>query len=266
MSDEIRKGIAAAARAQDPASDPRYAARIEETLSEEEATKLKALGETSEAHREAWEASEPIGEARRADFAEQITRSLEGQGKAGPAKAESAKAGQVILLFPKKLVAPLLVAVALAAAAAIVFVLPGGPFAPEPMPAYAMIVTGGDRPMRSDPGAPSGQEPIRLGPGSTLDLTLRPATRIQGPIAAEGYLVRGGKARRWDVRAEISAEGAVHIQGERGSLFRNEPAGEVEIALVVGRPGEMPADAEAALRVDSPARWALLRRSVLLVD
>jgi len=252
MNDKLLEGIAAAARATEPAYDERYAARIEGTLSEKEAAELEALGATSEAHRQAWVASAPLGEAKRAEIADQIVRSLASR------KSEA----RVVPLRPRRLVPALLVAAALAAAAGFAFFRVAGP---APLPAYAMLVQGGDQAVRSEPNV-VGEQPIRLGPGARLALTLRPATRVEGEVAVEAYLVRGGKARRWDVRTEVSADGAAHLRGDRASLFKDEPLGEVEIVMVVGRPGAMPADFEAASRTGASARWAVLRRAVSLVD
>jgi hypothetical protein len=240
MTEDLLKGIAAAARAQDPASDPRLAARIDGTLSAEDAAELEALGEHSEAYRAAWIASEPISAEKRAQFVERLPRP------------------KVVWLRP------IVVAGALAAAAAFALIVHST--SPEPLPAYAMVVTGGELEDRSDDGKPAQTEVIRLGPGSSLELTLRPAVRASGEVAVQGYLIRNGQARRWDVRAEISKEGAIRIQGDRESLFGGEPAGEVEIAVAVGRPGEMPPNEEAALRGGGDAQWMLFRRRLELTE
>jgi hypothetical protein len=254
--DDLLKGIVEAARAHDPASDPRYATRIDGTLSAEDAAALKALGERSEAHREAWEASEPLGEDARARMLDAIVASQQ-----QPVRKISQWQPRV-----RQVVTPLLVAAAMAAAAALVLRSQGDADALSSLPAYAMVMTGGDHQMRSDPGEGSKGEPIRLGPSSQLEITLRPGTRVTGPVAVEGYLIRNGQPRRWDVRPEISTEGSARITGERESLFPGEPAGPLEIALVIGRPGAMPPNAEAALQRDHHGRWALERRSIYLTD
>jgi hypothetical protein len=262
--DRLLEGVGAAAKTQDPASDPRYVARLEGRLSAEDEEELRALAASSEAHREAWEASEPISAQARAQMADRLLASLQAPKVEAAPSAPSAPPANVVALRPKRLVAALLVAAAIAAAAALLLRASGG--APEPMPAYAMVVAGGDEQQRSDPPVGSQSEPIRIGPTSEIQITLRPRTRVTGPVVVEGYLLRSGRVQRWNVRADISPEGAIRITGEKQSLFRDEPAGEIEIALVIGRPGAMPPDPEAALRDNPAGRWTLHRRTLLLAD
>ncbi|UQA62784.1 hypothetical protein [Polyangium aurulentum] len=268
--DRLLEGVGTAAKAQDCASDPRYLARIEGSLSAKEEEELEALAASSEAHREAWEASEPISAQGRAQMADAILSSLREAPTTAvaPAPAKPSRPdeppGKVVPFPAKRVIVALLGAAAIAAAAALVLRMPGGET--EPLPAYAMVVVGGEHEQRSDPQVGSKSEPIRLGPTSNMEITLRPRTRVTGPVAVEAYLLRGGKAQRWDVHADVSPEGAIRITGEKKALFRDEPTGEVEIALVIGRPGAMPPNAEAALRDDPAGRWTQHRRTLLLAD
>jgi hypothetical protein len=68
---------------------------------------------------------------------------------------------------------------------------------------------------------------------------------------------------------QVASTGAVHLEGERGSLFAGIPAGRWEMVFAVGRPGTLPSSAgvlEALRRGDAGGRAAsrLLRGVVIL--
>ncbi|WP_437970579.1 hypothetical protein WMF04_15385 [Sorangium sp. So ce260] len=150
----------------------------------------------------------------------------------------------------------LAVAAALAAAAAWLLVARPSPEGPvrllgdgtgEPgalallsVPSYTVSVAGGEVGQRSASGDAGALEAARLGPGSKLEIALRPATRVEGPVAVRAFLIAGDKALPWDVRAEVSAQGAARIAGDTETLFRGVPEGEWEIAIAIGRPEALP--------------------------
>ncbi|WP_437927975.1 hypothetical protein WMF37_01635 [Sorangium sp. So ce291] len=151
-----------------------------------------------------------------------------------------------------------------------------GPVAPPgaqsfpPVPAYAVAVSGGDQTMRGAPGAaPEDGQATSVGPGSTLEITLRPATRVEGPLEVRAFLVRDGEARPWDVKIELSSQGAARIAGDRETLFQGVPAGRYGIALAIGRPGSLPAGPEdvlRALKLGETTGFRLLRREIRLYE
>ena len=122
--------------------------------------------------------------------------------------------------------------------------------------------------MRAAPGdAPADGQATSVGPGSTLEITLRPATRVDGPLEVRAFLVRDGEARPWDAKVELSSQGAARIAGDRETLFQGVPAGRYEIALAIGRPGSLPAGPEdvlRALKLGETPGFRLLRREIRL--
>jgi hypothetical protein len=164
-----------------------------------------------------------------------------------------------------------MVAAPTAAAAAVAIVLmraaaPSGPGAA--VPAYALVVTGGDRATRSG-GALPDSTPIELHRGSRLEIVLRPSTPAAGPVVVNAFLVRGSEARAWTLPMERSTDGAVRITGEAGALLA-VPAGTWDLTFVVGREGAVTADpsevARAARSGAGAHEWQLLQRRVELVD
>ncbi|WP_437911412.1 hypothetical protein WME73_27035 [Sorangium sp. So ce302] len=200
-------------------------------------------------------------------------------------RAAAARGGQVLPLPRKPGRAPWrIAATALAAAAAAVLVvrlsLEGdrhhprgllddpGAVAMLPVPAYAMTLAGGEVRARS---ASSGADATaRLGPGSRLEITLRPATRVDGPVAVRAFLIQGETARPWDVHADLSEQGAARIEGDTETLFPGVPEGEWEIAIAIGRPAALP-DSAAGLADARPSeeekdnKFRILRFNVLLL-
>ncbi|AUX41650.1 uncharacterized protein SOCE26_030720 [Sorangium cellulosum] len=303
--DELLKALGRAAREGDRASDPRWSARAQGTLAPGDRDVLEALAQRSAEDHEAWEASRPLDSEARSRIAGRILaglqadggeRGADGAGAAGagaeatgrPLRAQStsaAREGRLIPLPAKRGRAPWLVAAAAlaAAAAALLFMrlspegdsdhprgLLGDPgvVALLPVPAYTVAVAGGELEQRAaNGGAPA---TARLGPGSRVEIALRPATRVEGPVAVRGFLIQGGTARPWDVRADVSEQGSARIEGDTETLFQGVPEGEWEIALAIGRPEALPkdpADVLRALQQEDPRTSALrlLRLKVLLL-
>ncbi|WP_437337955.1 hypothetical protein [Sorangium sp. So ce394] len=142
--------------------------------------------------------------------------------------------------------------------------------APAPVPDYAVSIAGGEAGQRSANGDPAAPEVARLGPGSRLEIALRPATRVEGPVAVRAFLIAGDKALPWDVRPEVSAQGAARIAGDTEALFRGVPEGEWEIAIAIGRPEALP-DRPAELadgppgEGETPNAFRVLRLKVRLL-
>ncbi|WP_437520566.1 hypothetical protein WME79_27170 [Sorangium sp. So ce726] len=281
--DDLLKALARAAREQDRASDPRWSARALGTLAASERDALETEAQRSPEDREAWEASRPLDGDARSRIADQILAGLQasagerGAEAAGAAAAgaettgppppgqrtASARGGQVIPLARKPGRAPWrIAAAALAAAAAAVLVvrlsLEGdrhqrrgllddpGAVAMLPVPAYAMTLAGGEVSERSASNGADATATARLGPGSRLEIALRPATRVDGPVAVRAFLIQGDAARPWDVHADVSEQGAARIEGDTETLFHGVPVGEWEIAVAIGRPAALPASAAEA--------------------
>jgi ferric-dicitrate binding protein FerR (iron transport regulator) len=253
MSDELLKELARVARErrEEESREARWEGLAQGTLSEEERRELERLaGETPEAHA-AYEAFRPLEPEAR----ERIVARLEQEGTG---------AKVVPLASRRRVMARVVVPAALAAMAAgvLLVVLPVGGGAP--VPEYALSFSG-EQAVRSD--APEA-EVVRLGPGSRFTLVLRPEQGVEGKVEARAFLVRPGEARAWSVPMEVSAEGAVRIQGRAEEL--PVPPGEWTLAIAVGRPGALP-DAPGEVRSLVEARrapdsdaWRLLTRKLLL--
>ncbi|WP_438007561.1 hypothetical protein WME89_01790 [Sorangium sp. So ce321] len=289
--DELLKAVAAAARAEDRASDPRWSARVRGTLDERELPALEELARRDPEGRDAWEASRPLDGEARSRIVDGILAGMQApeapvQAPEAPVQAPQAAAapsptapgaqvaGEVRPLPVKRRApaatkrrAPAVLAAtgALAAAAALLLLFRlapprsqdqgSGPAAPPgaqsfpPVPAYAVAVSGGDQTLRSAPGAaPENGLATSVGPGSRLEISLRPATRVEGPLEVRAFLIRDGEAHPWDVKIELSRQGAARIAGDREALFQGVPAGRFQIALAIGRPGSLPTGPEDVLR------------------
>jgi hypothetical protein len=166
---------------------------------------------------------------------------------------------------------------------------------PRQILAYALSVEGGERVDRSPgdfddlawdlgPASPSGdgggradrsQAIRRLGPRSRLAITLRPERDVEGPVAARAFLVREGRAQKWEPPMQIAKSGSILIEGVKESLFAGVPPGVWDAVFVVGRPDALPGDAEILLRAAKPdaspgepsdGLFGVLRLRVLLSD
>jgi len=296
-TDELLKAVAQAAREDEIEDDPRWSALVEGKLSEQDRAALEALASSSPRHDEALRLLKPLDEGARARFADAILAQMQGDeaaSKESPSPAPPPREGAQVLPFPKRRPwAPALAALAVAAAVALFFglrespsqktatfragspTIANGPSDEAPVPAYEIALLGGEQNTRADPApadlfgspAPPSRVPsaVLLGPGSSLEILLRPATPEQKPIAVRGFLLRDERARLWEIKPDVSPDGAVRIAGERETLFPNMPAGSYEIVIAVGRPGALPnANAVTAGKLD--ARVRMFRRSIELVD
>lgn len=166
------------------------------------------------------------------------------------------------------------VAVILSAAAVLLFVL-RSPERPDvasfadlsPLPAYDLSVRGGLKQTRGLE-EPTPQRLLRLAPSSELDLTLRPATRVEGPLALRTFFVQQGKVQPWAAPVEIAPTGALRVHGAAGKLLPGLE-GVVELRLVVGRAEVLGEGSDLQAKAMAPSGsgpgWQTLRYNVELV-
>ncbi len=194
------------------------------TLSPEEEAELRALAETSEEAREAWEAFRPLG----ADFEARVVQSIQ-HG------IEAAKPPAKLLPFrrlPSRIAGWSAAAASMAAAVLILFLrLPAAH-----LPAYSMGEISGVSAMRGT--EPAAEVPL-LAPGDRFQTVLRPETKVSrtGPLETQIFLSRGPDLRRLEVQPEVDPSGSVRVNA---TIDRDLQAGNWVLWAVVGRRGKLP--------------------------
>jgi len=198
-------------------------------LSPEEEAELRALAESSEEGREAWEAFRPLG----ADFQAGVVQAIREEQGSLP-EVEPVKPLTEPLPFRRRTFAPAGWG-ALAAAAAAAVVLLAHPAAP--LPDYSLEVSGGSVVWRGKVPEPA-RGPV-FAPGDHVTVVLRPATGTLGKgLDAECHLLRGWDQHRLEVlRTEIDPNrGSVKMEC---SIGRDLPPGTWTLWAIVGR-GRLP--------------------------
>src|SRR6185369_9714559 len=161
------------ARERDALSDPRWDALAKGTLSEEDEAVLREEAARSPAMAEAYELFRPFDAATKEAM---IARVL----AANPVVPKARRWWRAGATLAAAVVAALLVRF---------IIFPPGRPPPEPIPAYAIFVDGGEKPMlgaEDDAGAPH----VLQDPESRLDVKLAPDTSVEGAIDVRAWLVR----------------------------------------------------------------------------
>jgi hypothetical protein len=267
-SDKLLDAVARAAEKDEIEEDPRWRALVEGRLSEADRKALDELAAMDARHDEARQLLTPLGDEARERFTDRILGEI---ARAPEPVAPPPAGAEVIALEPKRKWVPVVAALALAAGLALFVTLRRDSSTElalgDPVPSYEMALVGGERSDRAAPAQADPQAPIVLGPGSSLEILLRPATPYRKPIAVRGFLVQNGRAQSWEIKPDISADGAVRIAGERETLFANVAPGPWEVVIAVGPPGAVPG-IEAVARGASEkqdARTQMVRKSIILV-
>ena len=199
------------------------------------------------------ELSDPLSASFRNALAE---RALEAQGRVAPAAPPppvtppSPVAPRPPVRRSRRLLGPAFV-LALAAAAAWLL-WPRGL-----LPAYTLALEGGDATARGGP-APDAAGRVVLASGSRIEIVLRPATPVEGPVQAHLYM-DGDPPAPLEAAVEVAPSGAVRWSGTAGQLV-GPRTGDVDVLLVVARPSAQPAPAEIARQPDGGGRsWQSFR-------
>jgi hypothetical protein len=202
-------------------------------LSPQEEAELRALAETSEEARQAYEAFRPLGDEFQARMVSTLAAEV-----ASPASAETAKPARFRLLPFRPAARFGTWLSAAAAVAAVLFLLLRSPAALPPLPAYVGSLSPGVQPSRG-PGSTTGRQVFV--PGSPLTLEAAPQRSVTGPVEAAFFLERGAELTPWTPKPSFFeiADGSVRLHGTVGTDFRLDP-GDWRIWVVVGRPGKMP--------------------------
>jgi hypothetical protein len=248
--DELLGALTAASREAGEIADPRWDRLAEGTLTPDEARELAAIAEQSEFGRTAQQAFTPLDEGFRERMTDALIADIQREAPAGEASAAAPGAAPAPSAAPAPVVAlrpdarqpgisrtRLAWMGALAAAAALALFLGRGeaPGEDGALPQYGLTVIGGEKPTRSAP-SPAEEGPLVLGPGSRLELVLRPATPVRGEVHAGTYLQRpGGAPVAWSPPVALSEGGAVRIAGTKEELFPTQEDGEWQMAIAVSR-------------------------------
>lgn len=130
----------------------------------------------------------------------------------------------------------------LAACAAIVLV--GGRYWPRSeLPSYSISIRGeSDQLGSTDP--PAERDVVRLGPGSQLSLTLRPATAVHAEVTALLFIqnASSGAVQAWRVEPKQQEGGAFLVKGRIGD-WPELAAGVWDVLAVIGSSRSMPTEA-----------------------
>lgn len=268
--DEMLDALAKVAREDDPIADPRWEQLTEGTLSERDRAELAALAETSERAKRAHAAFRPLDDAARARMTASLLAAV---AKEKPTSASNDEVpiagapppqiGSSPAPAPKARARGLWLAMAAAIAGIGIYVATLSPHGQD-LPAYAMVVTGGEKSSRA-PGEPP--KTPELGPESRLEITLRPTVPAKGPIEVRAFLLRNGEARPWAPAVKVAEGGAAQVAGAKEVLFAGIEAGAWEMVLAIGRPESLPS--AAAITGGSACadkRCTVLRHPIILRD
>jgi hypothetical protein len=241
--DELLKALAEL----DVTRDPRWEGLTAGTLSETDQAELGALAQASAEGRAAFEAFRPLEDDAREQAVDRIAAAIARRKRSRRIQAWAVGVGSL--------------------AAVLLLLLVVRP-SHRPLPAYEITMGGAEQTSR-DAARPS-DGVLRFGPHARPEITLRPARDVEGPVAIRCFLAQDGQVRAWDPPAQIDATGAVRIEGDRERIFEGVPPGLWEVLILVGRAGDLPADARAVeiamKRGDGgeKAAFRMLRRVVIL--
>jgi len=251
--------------AEEARRDERWDRLAAGTLSAGEDAALRALAATSLAVREAYEAFRPLG----ADFQARVVDVLESELRRGEPEVEPREPRSRLLRFRPRTwwFAGSLAAAAVAASGLLLVVR--GPATMPPLPLYSAELSGRIQTLRGGPGPATGPQPFA--PGSRLSLVVQPERAVAGEVEARALLGRGAEIVPWQPapRLDISAQGAVRLEGTIGEDIRLPPGPE-RVWIVVGRRGKIPPDSElvTALRDGrtSNRHWQAVSADLIVAD
>lgn len=235
-----------------PEDESRWEALCRGELDDAEREALRREAERSPVAERRWALYRPLDAAVRGRLGEQVRASLEGhRGEPGGDAVVVPIAGRRPARWR------LAMAAASVAAASLLWLLWPASTLP-PLPSYTLDLEGGRRAQRAGAAAASGE----LLAEGRIEIVLRPATAVSGPLAVRAFIARGGAVAPWPLPAEIASSGAVRIAGAVRELLPAEP-GAFQLAVAIGRPGRLPEAAEVAARLAAAggaatSDWTLL--------
>jgi hypothetical protein len=211
-------------------------------LSPEEDAELRALAETSEEAREAYEAFRPLGP----EFQAGVLQAIRAQGLPEAEPPVPKRRAKLLPFSRRAQFAGWSAAAAAASVLMMIFLRASGP-----LPVYVdMKVSGGTSMMRGE--QPTAREVFA--PGDPIRVALRPQTTASygKRLEAQGFLSCDREVRRLELRSQIEPNGAVQMNGliDRGVL-----PGFCTLWAVVCRRGKLPEPAALrSLSTEGPVR------------
>jgi hypothetical protein len=173
-------------------------------------------------------ATTPLSTDMQAQIAKQVRDALGSERRAPlqlvarePSEARQARRFNVFKLTG------LLLPLAAAAAAALLFRSTGQPIAP--LPEYNLQAQGSLE-YRAEP---AGAEPLRVAKGSALRIELRPNTHNEGPLDLRVQLQHEGHSIEWPAQIERSPHGSLRLTLARADV---DVEGSAELRIVLARP------------------------------
>ncbi len=148
------------------------------------------------------------------------------------AEAPAATSAKVIS-WPKPIISTL--SISLLVAAAVVFFRIS---APQPLGNYRAHVAAGEQQWRSE--RIDNQKPGLFRSQTPIEITLRPASKVEGPVETKVFLQQGSKWMEVAAKAEVSALGAIRLQTTIQKLGISLNSGPFQLHLVVAQPGALP--------------------------
>lgn len=217
---DFESAVKEVARQREGASDPRWEALAAGELRSEEQGALRDLDP------DLYEAFRPSSEREQALMAERV---LDGAGVPPERLLERAVVPPKRSLSRRFAFAGVLTATVGAMAAAVaLWMIP--PRSGTNLPRYELSVNGEVHAM----GGPA--IPVQRTRGAPTEITLRPETRVTGPVGFVGFLVKDGEVRPWNPKANVRETGTLQIAGPIDEIFAGVQAGTWGLWVVVGRP------------------------------
>jgi hypothetical protein len=127
---------------------------------------------------------------------------------------------------------------------------------PDPLPEYALYASGDSSARGPAPAAPKACV-LKAGTVGSFELVASTeAARVEGPLVARAFLVKGGAVVAFPGKVEVSPQGSVRLQDDASKL-----AGATELRVVVARSA-----GDAELKVLGPPwsgnGWQVLRCAI----
>ncbi|MFN3200655.1 MAG: hypothetical protein ACE366_19810 [Bradymonadia bacterium] len=264
------------------AADARLEALSAGDLSDEDLAELQALAASEPEWGEALEAFEPLDDAALDRMTAQVLAEMgvASAEEAAPSDVQSVKSDTLLAHEePAETSTPDNVVQlsahrrprwvwgagigSLAAAAALAFFM----MKPNvvPMPGYGIEVAMGQSDFRGDePQA----KVTRLTPNTRLDVTLRPESKVDAPVAVRAFLKSGDSVVRWNPPVKVLENGVVQLTGRTGDLMPSALKGRVTMLLAVGVEEALPhtpEQAAEAMKTGASEGWRLLRHELELL-